>query len=52
MNRVSQIMVDENNTNLFEHFNINSSQNNRILIVGSSGSGKTNYAFRLDCTGA
>lgn len=39
--------IDRDLANLFEHLNVISFQNNRFLITGASGGGKTHLAFQL-----
>jgi len=47
MTSVEETFDIDNVTNLFNQYNIVSFQNNRFLITGASGGGKTHLAFQL-----
>jgi len=47
MEHLDNESINTNNINLFEIFEISSNQNNRYLIIGSPGTGKTHMQFQL-----
>lgn len=47
MEQLENTNINTNNINLFDIFEITSNQNNRYLIIGSPGTGKTHMQFQL-----